>query len=32
MFQYAEPFARHYLYRVVVDNHNAMHHDGGTKE
>ena len=31
MFQYAEPFSRHYLYRGAVDNHNDMYHDGGTK-
>ena len=28
-FQYAEPFARCYLYIGDVDNHNAMHHDVG---
>ena len=28
-FQYAEPFARRYLYIGVVDNHNDMHHDVG---
>ena len=30
-FKYAEPFARHYLYRGAVDNHNALCHNDGTK-
>ena len=28
---YEEPFDRHYLYIGVVDNQNAMRHDGKTK-
>ena len=28
---YEEPFDRHYLYIGVVDNQNAMRHDGRTK-
>ena len=28
-FKYAEPFSRHYLCRVAVDNHNDMRHERG---
>ena len=31
MFQYAETFDHCYLYRGVLDNHNYMCDDGGTK-
>ena len=30
-FNDTEPFGRHYLYIVAVDNHNCVYHDVGTK-
>ena len=29
-FKYLEVVADHHIYRVTVDNHNVLRHDGGT--